>query len=225
MNPELNLASLTAYLHRGTGQGVEVSKILVMRIIFTTMAVFLGACASIQRDKSQMTPEQLLQKSTHVFIGVIEEHRFPSKLLLRVTGEDGSWEVVDMRVRVETVLRGIESRPTIDVYEAFPVGALSGEWNLTQNNHRYVFPLRRENGRYRLTRDFWRSIYPVYSGRHDSLPLNDSRPLWERIALLQWWVRADRSAAFGDDRYTDPSGVFGLWRKAKGTTWPSPSPG
>jgi hypothetical protein len=70
---------LTAYLHRGTGQGVEVSKSLVMRIIFTTMAVFLGACASIQRDKSQMTPEQLLQKSTHVFIGVIEELDAPTR--------------------------------------------------------------------------------------------------------------------------------------------------
>jgi hypothetical protein len=50
-----------------------------MRIIFTTMAVFLGACASIQRDKSQMTPEQLLQKSTHVFIGVIEELDAPTR--------------------------------------------------------------------------------------------------------------------------------------------------
>jgi hypothetical protein len=187
-----------------------------MRFILAACALLLGSCAHIQPNTGEMTPEEMLQRSTHVFIGVIEEHEFPSRLLLRVSGKDGGrWMVIDMRVKVEMVLRGVESRPTIDVYEAFPTGGLWGDWNSTQDNHRYVFPVRLENGRYRIVRDFWRSIYPVYSGRHDRLPLDNSTPLWERVALLQWWVKADRSGAFGDDRYTDPARVFGRWREAK----------
>jgi hypothetical protein len=163
-----------------------------------------------------MTPEQMLQHATHVFIGVIEKHELPNKLLFRVSGEDaGRWRVVIMRVHVEMVLRGIESHSHVDVYEAFPNGGLSGDWNLTQDNRRYLFPVRLENGHYRLVRDFRRSIYPVYSGRHNRWPLDDSRSLWERFALLQWWVQADRSSAFGGDRYADPADVFGRWKEAK----------
>lgn len=163
-----------------------------------------------------MTPEQLLQQSTHVFIGVIEKHEFPNRFLFRVAGEDAqNWRVIDMKVRVERVLRGAESRPTIDIYEAFPTGGLSGDWNFTQNDRRYIFPVRLDDGRYHLTLDFWRSVFPIYSGRHNRLPLDDSRPLWERFALLQWWVRPDRSRAFGDTRYTDPGLAFadGGWRR------------
>lgn len=120
-----------------------------------------------------------------------------------------------MRVHVETVLRGSEPNPTIDVYEVFPTGGVTGDWNLTHDNGRYLFLVRLENGHYHVVRDFWRSIYPVYSGRHDRLPLDGSRPLWERFALLQWWVQQDRSQAFGNDRYSDPARVFGWWREAK----------
>jgi hypothetical protein len=120
-----------------------------------------------------------------------------------------------MRVRLELVLRGAEPHSVVDIYEAFPTGGLSGDWNNPQNNRRYLFPVRRENDRYHLTRDFWRSIYPINSGRHDRLPLDDSKPLWERVALLQWWVKPDRNRAFGDDRYSDPARAFCQWREAK----------
>jgi hypothetical protein len=187
-----------------------------MRSILLISPLMLGACARLPRNTNSMTFDQLLQRSTHVFIGVIEKHEAPNRFLFRVSGEDAAeWRVIDMKVKVEMVLRGVEPRTTIDIYEAFPTGGLSGDWNLTQDNRRYLFPVRLEDGQYHLTRDFWRSIFPVYSGRHDRLPLDDSRPLWERFALLQWWVQPDRSPAFGDDRYTDPAQVFGQWRKAK----------
>jgi len=176
----------------------------------------LASCARLPRNTSDMTADQLIERSTHVFIGVIEKHEFPNRFLFRVSGKDGEkWRVVCMRLKVEMVLRGVEPRTTVDIYEAFPTGILSGDWNLTQDNRRYLFPVRLEDGRYRLTRDFRRSIFPVYSGRHDRLPLNDARPLWERFALLQWWVQPDRSRAFGDVRYTDPGRAFGQWREAK----------
>jgi hypothetical protein len=101
-----------------------------------------------------------------------------------------------MKVKVELVLQGVEPRTGIGIYEAFPTGGLSGEWNLTQDNRHYLFPVRLEDGRYHLTRDFRRSVFPVYSGRHDRLPLDDSRRLWERFALLQWWVQARQERRF-----------------------------
>lgn len=114
-----------------------------------------------------------------------------------------------MRVQVEMALRGIELRLVIDVYEAFPTGVLTGDWNLTQNHRRYLFLVRLENGRYRVVRDFWRSSYPVYSGRHNRLPLGDAMPVWERFALLQWWVQPDRSDAFGKTMYADTGWALG----------------
>jgi hypothetical protein len=163
-----------------------------------------------------MTPNQLVDRSTHLFIGVIEKHEYQNRLVFRVTGEHaGDWRVIKMRVRIENVLRGRESRRVIDIYEAFPTGGLSGDWNATQDKRRYFFPVRLENGHYHVSRDFWRSIYPVYSGRHDRLPLEDPNPFWERFSLLQWWIQADRSRAFGDTMYTDPGWVLGRWRLAK----------
>jgi len=163
-----------------------------------------------------MTADQILQRSTHVFIGVIEKQEFQNRFLFRVAGEDSErWRIVKIKLRVEVVLRGTESRPVIDVYEAFPTGLLNGDWNSTHRNSRYLFPVRIEDGRYHLVRDFWRSIFPVYSGRHDRLPLDESSTLWERFVLLQWWVRPDHSPAFGNDHYTDPGRVFGQWREAK----------
>lgn len=186
-------------------------------VLVIILALTLASCVRIERNTSQMTtPEQILQRSSHVFIGVIEKHDIMNRVLFRVSGADGArWVVVRMRVRVELVLRGTEPHSAVDIYEAFPTGGLSGDWNNTQDNRRYLFPVRRENNRYHLARDFWRSIYPVNSGRHERLPLDDSRPLWERVALLQWWVQPDRSRAFGDDRYTDPARLFGQWREAK----------
>jgi hypothetical protein len=189
---------------------------LRMRVGLMIGVLMLGACARIQRNTSEMTPEQMIERSTHVFIGVIEKQELPSRLLIRVTGDDASqWMVVKMKVRVETVLRGTESRPVVDIYEAFPTGGVTGDWNVTHDNERYLFPVRVENGRYRLTRDFWRSVFPVYSGRHDRLPLNDSRPFWERFALLQWWGEPTRSPSFGRSTYIDPGLAFSIWRRVK----------
>jgi hypothetical protein len=84
-----------------------------------------------------------------VFIGVIEKHEQPSKLLIRVSGTDAeNWMVVKMRVRVENVLRGTESRPVIDIYEVFWAGGLTGNWNYTEDKVRFLFPVRLESGRY-----------------------------------------------------------------------------
>jgi hypothetical protein len=187
-----------------------------VRFILASAALILASCSRLERNTGEMTPEQILQRSTHLFIGVIEKHEFPNRLLFRVSGEDaGRWKVVNMRVHLEMVLRGSESRPVVDVYEAFPTGGVTGDWNSTQNNRRYLFPVRLENGRYHVVRDFLRSIYPVYSGRHSRLPLDDSRPFWERFALLQWWVQPDHSHAFGQTMHTDPGWVLGTWRMAK----------
>src|SRR5579872_4840103 len=152
-----------------------------MRLIITIAALILTSCNRLALNTSDMTTDQMLRASTHLFIGVIEKHEIQNKYLFRVSGEDSEhWRVIDMRVHVENVLRGAETRPVIDIYEVFPTGVLMGDWNDTQNGRRYLFPVRLENGRYHVVRDHWRSIFPVYSGRHARLPLDDSRPFWER---------------------------------------------
>ncbi len=56
-----------------------------------------------------------------------------------------------------------------------------------------LFMVRRESGRWRIVRDWWRSIFEVLSGYHARLPLDESRPFWERYALMNYWIGRDSS--------------------------------
>jgi hypothetical protein len=129
--------------------------------------------------------------------------------------EEHYWKMLRRQVRVELVIRGVERRRVIQVYEYFWTGGASGDWNFTTDDERALFLVRHENGKYHVVRDWWRSIYPV-TGPHKRLPLDDSHDTWERIALMNWWVprhSADRTLeAFGR---SDPGGSLNLWRVVK----------
>ncbi len=166
----------------------------------------------------------MLARASHVFIGVIQKQQIDSWPFFRlnVPGAAPStakyWKIRRREVRVEMVLRGIESRKVVDVYEIFWTGGASGDWNFTQNGQRALFLVRVENGRYHVVRDWWRSIFPVTSGPHSHLPLDESRPLWERIALMNWWIeRSDHAAriTYPFFRYSDTGSTLGIWRTVK----------
>jgi hypothetical protein len=156
----------------------------------------------------------MLARADHIFIGVIEKQEYENWLFLQVPGaKRGDWTILKRQVRIETVLRGQEPRQSVTVYEYFPTGGLSGDWNFTQEGQRNLFLLRVENGRYHLFRDFWRSIFPINSGKHARLPLDDSHPFWERVGLLDWWLGEGHT--FGRVGRRDPAGALGWWRTAK----------
>ncbi len=154
---------------------------------------------------------------------MIEQHQFEPLPWFRASvpndrGDPKYWRILRRRIRIESVLFGSEARKVIDVYEVFWTGGTSGDWNSTEDGERALFPLRQEGGYYRLVQDWWRSIFPVTSGPHDRLPLDDSKPRWERIALMNWWVpQNDRAAriTYPYFRYYDPTGVLSLWRTVK----------
>jgi hypothetical protein len=187
-----------------------------VRLLLLLSALLLTGCGPglVFNNSQEMTREQMLARADHIFIGVIEKQEFENWLSLRVPGDSSSyWKVLRRRVRLETVLRGVEPRKTIDIYEIFWTGGASGDWNSTQDDHRYLFLVRVENGRYHVVRDWWRSIFPLYCGKHDRLPLDDSHPFWERVGLLSWWLGEGHSrwGLF----HRDPGNALGLWRQAK----------
>ncbi len=166
----------------------------------------------------------MLARADHVFVGVIQKHEFDSKPLFRwdLPGIDPAntkyWKILRREVRVEMVLRGVERRRVIDIYEIFWRGGTSGDWNSTRDGERALFLVRVENGRYHVVRDWWRSIFPITSGPHRRLPLDDSRSLWERIALMNWSIEPSN----GDARithplfsYNDPGNALTLWRRVR----------
>ena len=188
--------------------------------IVVVLLCLTGCQASFQFNDSQMTPEQMLDRATLVFVGVIEKQTFLHWRFLRVPGEDASrWDILDRRVTVEAIARGQERQKAIDVYEYFGVAGAVGNWNSTHVGRRYLFLVRNEGGSYHVVRDWWRSIFPVGSGRHDRFPLDNSQPVWERVALLQYWVRPDWTEGFPDGflqrRYSDPGKALDLWRQTK----------
>lgn len=176
-----------------------------------------GCGPGLEFNTSQdMTPGEMLERSSHVFVGVLERQQFDSWPFFRVPGDtDGYWKVLRRRVRIDGVLRGVEPRRLVDVFEISWTGGTTGDWNYTDENRRYLFLVRVENGRYHVVRDWWRSIFEVRSGRHDTLPLTDAEPFWERAALMMWWIKPDHSPWFGDLRHTDPAGALTTWRTIK----------
>jgi hypothetical protein len=121
-------------------------------------------------------------------------------------------------VRVENVLRGVESRKAVDVYEIYWMGGTSGDWNATEAGERDLFMVRTEGGYYHVVRDWWRSILPITSGPHVHLPLDDSHPFWERLALMNFWVeRSDDKAriSYPYFNYADPAYALSRWRMVK----------
>jgi hypothetical protein len=163
---------------------------------------------------SEMTTDQMLARADHVFIGVIEKQAYELWPFLRIPGANSSnWRVWRRRVRVEIVLRGSEPQKLIDVYEYSSTLGLSGDLNLTEDGERDLFMVRVENGRYHVIRDWSRCIFPIYGGRHDRLPLDDSHSVWERVALLNWWLSDGHR--FGNQFRMDPGWALGRWRTAK----------
>ncbi len=172
----------------------------------------------------EMTTDAMLRRADLVFVGVIEEHHFDSWPFFRVNIPDEDpqhtnwWKVLRRVVRVETVLRGHEARKRIDVYEIFWTGGASGNWNSTLNGERDLFLVRMEQGKYHVVRDWWRSIFPVTAGPRKKLPLDESRPLWERIALMNYWMHSNEESArlsYLNFWYDDPGMVLSRWRKVK----------
>jgi len=106
----------------------------------------------------------------------------------------------------------------VDVYEIFWTGGATGNWNSTHDGDRDLFLVRVESNRYHVVRDWRRSVYPVTGGPHSRLPLDDSHPLWERIALMNFWIeRSDNAAHIGHPFfvYNDPGGALSRWRTIK----------
>jgi hypothetical protein len=165
----------------------------------------------------------MLSRASLVLVGVIESHHLESWPFFRVSvpgdvGEARDWQVLRRRVRVETVLRGSENRKSIDVYEVYWMGVRTGDWNATDDGERAVFLLRVEDGYYHVVQDWWRSIFTVTNGLHSRLPLDDSRPLWERIALMNLWIQRSDTAmriTYPHFLQSDPGGVLSIWRKVK----------
>jgi hypothetical protein len=155
-----------------------------------------------------MSREEMLDRASLVFIGMIQKQEYDSGPFLRWSG---GRKLLRREVRIETVLRGTESRKIVDVYEVLSGLGTSGDGNNTQDGARYLFLVRVENARYRVVRDSSRSIFPVTAGPHLRLPLDDSHALWERIALMNFWIeRADDKAriSYPYFRYHDPAGAL-----------------
>lgn len=170
--------------------------------------------------------EELLGRASLVFIGVIESHelefQLPFRLFWRVDspppGDETYWRILRRRVRVETVLRGEEHRPVVDVYEIHWLGGATGNWNSTQDGERAIFLVRPENGQLHVVQDWVRCIFSVGYGARRKVPLDGSRPLWERIALLYYWIdpaEAAAAPAFSFHGIDDPGDALSEWRKAK----------
>lgn len=191
-----------------------------MKLFLLAPLLLLTGCGPglVFNWSQDMSRDQMLARADLVFIGVIQKHAFDPWPYLRLqipADKSPLWRIIKREIRIETLLRGAESRKVIDVYEVFWTGGTSGDWNATQNGERDLFMVRVENGHYRLMRDWWRSIFPVTTGTHSRLPLDESHPLWERIALMNYWLEPTARMVYPYFRNLDPGNALGRWRTIK----------
>jgi hypothetical protein len=194
-----------------------------VRVFLALLMLPLSGCGPglVFNASQNMTSGEMLQRADLVFVGVIQKHRFDSwpLLWLSIPGETAFqahyWKLLRRQVRVELLIRGDDRRKVIDVYEFFWTGGASGDWNFTRDGDRSLFLVRRENGRYHVVRDWWRSIHPVTTALRNRLPLDDSHDLWERIALMNWWVQSGSDVRISHLGRSDPGGALSIWRVIK----------
>jgi len=153
----------------------------VRSIIAAALLISTGCGPGLIFNSSDMSPDDMMARATHVFIGVIQTQQYESWPFLHLSppGQDPAtakcWKVLRRKVRVEMVLRGEETRELIDIYEFSGTCGAVGDWNSTRNGERALFLVRVENGRYHVVRDWWRSIFPVTSGPHSRLALESNQ--------------------------------------------------
>jgi len=197
-----------------------------VRVFLACAFLGLSGCGPslVFNSAQEMSDDEMLARASHIFTGVIQKQQIEwwPFFRLRMPGDDPAtakyWKILRREVRIEMLLRGVESRKVVNVYEIYWTGAASGPWNSTQTGERALFLVRVENGRYHVVRDFWRSVFRITSGPHSRLPLDDSGPIWERIALMNWWIEStDDTARITDSffRYNDPGRALSRWRMVK----------
>ncbi len=178
----------------------------------------LAGCGNVLTFNSVSSREELPKQASHIFIGVIEDQELLAwpwhRAIVPATEAGGYWRILRRRLKIETVVRGIETRPAIDFYEVYWTGAAVGQWNTNRTGKRALFLLRLENGRYRQVQDWYPSIFRISGGPYSRLPLDDSRPVWERVALLYWWIKPDQETP-PLSIASDPGGALSLWRTVK----------
>jgi hypothetical protein len=126
---------------------------------------FTGCGPGLEFNSDVMSPAQMLERSTHVFIGVIKGHHFRQLASFRVAGDNtGYWKMLRSRVRIEAVLRGHATPGDADVYEIAWTSSATGSWNSTENGGRYLFLCVWRNGRYLVVRD-WAASSKSGAGR------------------------------------------------------------
>lgn len=197
-----------------------------MRILLVCAFLGLSGCGPglVFNSTPQMSNEEMLARASHIFVGVIQKQQIEwwPFFRLHIPGDNPTnakyWKILRREVRIEMLLRGVESRKVVDVYEIYWTGGTTGDWNLTRNGERDLFLVRVENGRYHVVRDWWRSIVPITSGPHSRLPLDESHPLSERIALMNWWIESsDDTVRIADPyfQYSNIDNALSVWRTVK----------
>ncbi len=193
------------------------------RLLLSLLMCATGCGPGLQFNASpEMPPSEMLERASLVFVGVIEKHQFDSwpMFRLKAPGVDSEsahfWKILRRSVRVETVLKGSYAAPRIQLFEIFWTGGTTGHWNDTFDGERALFLVRLENERYHVVRDWWHSIFRITTGRHTRVPLEDSRPFWERVALMNFRIeQLDPAVRVLDFHDHDPGDALGQWRTVK----------
>jgi hypothetical protein len=153
-------------------------------LVFATLTLLLDGCwkptprLGLILTKNY-TVEDMIRNAEIIVIGKVESQKLIGPIV-------EGYRLVKVGITVENAIQGtVTPTQPLTFYFYWPyLYGTSGDVNSLQDEHRYVFFLKRDNGVLRAVWDLMRSNIIVSSGRHNVLPLPEDRPLTERISVM-----------------------------------------
>ncbi len=162
----------------------SLKSVVVSNAILLTMVCVQTSCSRIPNlevNFGNFIPlKEHIKKADLIVVGtLVAEH------LVRIFGpQDNSYELREVSVSVEGVLRGNLSETHLSYYYYMPIGGWNGPaFNISTPGERAIFYLMNDTGVWRAVTDGYQSHIPIHTGKHEISAASRSK-LNETIARL-----------------------------------------
>ena len=157
---------------------------LIRSAYFSLLALLLASCSdhvpALRLDlPKKYTSEDMIRNAEIIVVGKVQSQKLVGPIVQ-------GYRLVQVSITVENVIQGtVKTAQPLTFYFYWPyLYGTTGDVNSLRGDRRYIFFLKQEDGVLRAVWDLMRSNIIVSSGRHNTLPLTEERPLIERIAVM-----------------------------------------
>ena len=178
--------SLFTVINRGCLTSVTVAKAILFTLCVQTSC---SQAPNLKVNFENFVPlKEHIKKADLIVVGTLAAER-----LVRIIGpKDNAYELREVSINMEGVLRGNINETHFSYYYYMPIGGWNGPaFNISTPGERAIFYLMKDAGVWRAVTDGYQSHTPIYTGKHEISAASRSN-LNETIAQLLLSPSEDR---------------------------------